>query len=535
MVEIDNREIERSPTPVGTDHSDRILSAVRFMTGRLLGGSPLKSVMPEVLKRLGTAAGVESATLLELTLDSSRGITLVPSYSWTIANAQSVFDYAPQGFSPLGTDYEQLFILLKAGDPVVMYANDFPAGLKASLPNEVSAILALPIHVEGDFAGVIALSQRWFKRDWLNSEIDALGTAASVVGAAIQRMRTLPSLAETEIPFRRMVEGAPDVIALVDCKGHIRYLSPSASLLHAYTPNSLLNSTVFDLIHPDELEKCHGMFENALRQPEVIHVVEHKLQDIDRGWVCFESRCRVLSDESGAYGILIVSRDISARKAEEQEIFKLQDRRQKLLNREVHHRIKNSLQGIVGWLRQCALDNPEMRNLIDVAISRVNAISLELQLHGEGKAGAVTIDDILAGICADKALTFPHIPIEVVHSGGLIQTRIVDKEILPIAVIINELVLNALKACRREGHVGSGIRIQEMATDCSVRIEIAGTSGVLPDDFDFPASKGLGTGLQIVKALLPPKGAELQFRLRERGGVAALLTITPPVLDIDRH
>ncbi|WP_377161791.1 histidine kinase dimerization/phosphoacceptor domain -containing protein [Roseateles sp. UC29_93] len=46
-----------------------------------------------------------------------------------------------------------------------------------------------------------------------------------------------------------------------------------------------------------------------------------------------------------------------------------------LLVREVHHRIKNNLQGVAGLLQQIAARRPEVRTVINEAVGQVQAIA----------------------------------------------------------------------------------------------------------------------------------------------------------------
>jgi hypothetical protein len=51
----------------------------------------------------------------------------------------------------------------------------------------------------------------------------------------------------------------------------------------------------------------------------------------------------------------------------------------------------------------------------------------------------------------------------------------------------------------------------------------------LPQGFDFARSRGIGTGLELVMALLPTKGAALEFR-QEGDEVVAELVLEPPII-----
>ena len=94
---------------------------------------------------------------------------------------------------------------------------------------------------------------------------------------------------------------------------------------------------------------------------------------------------------------------------------------------------------------------------------------------------------------------------------------------MPTALIINELVTNAVKHCNAESPVRVTLAGDKEAS--IIRIENA-ASGL--DAFNMESRHSLGTGLNLVKALLPPSGASLAFK-PGHGEVTAELRLTPPV------
>jgi two-component sensor histidine kinase len=101
-------------------------------------------------------------------------------------------------------------------------------------------------------------------------------------------------------------------------------------------------------------------------------------------------------------------------------------------------------------------------------------------------------------------------------------------ETVPVALVINELVLNAIKHCNCQ------------KKDCEVTVELEGSDGlvmvkvinpgVLPPGFDFTDPQKLGTGLRLVRTLLSGQHAQLSYKQEESGNVVALLQMQEPLI-----
>ena len=191
------------------------------------------------------------------------------------------------------------------------------------------------------------------------------------------------------------------------------------------------------------------------------------------------------------------------------------------LIREIHHRIKNNIQGITGLLRQLAEKQPEIREAIDQTISQVQSIAT---IHGMQQRSAV--DDVelggLVGAVGNGVGSLWGQTIQVEIPPDWKPCVVESAEAVPLALILNELLSNALKHGGRAGQVK--LAIEPGRTPDSVHVVIRNI-GQLPSDFE----RDTGTGLQLVKSLMPRHGAKISWQHRDQT-VAALLELEPPVI-----
>ena len=195
------------------------------------------------------------------------------------------------------------------------------------------------------------------------------------------------------------------------------------------------------------------------------------------------------------------------------------------LIREVHHRIKNSLQGVAGLLRQHLSDKPLLRPLLEAASAQVFAIAAVHGLQGESRDGAINLRMLVTRVAASVS-GIMHVPIIMSERCASLDVFIVnEEESVPVAMVLNELVMNAAK---HRVHAGAGLalNIDAVQRDGGVDLHIR-NPGFLPPDFDLSAGQNLGNGLSLARSLLPRRGAHIAM-VEEGDRVLTSMTLLAP-------
>jgi two-component sensor histidine kinase len=180
-----------------------------------------------------------------------------------------------------------------------------------------------------------------------------------------------------------------------------------------------------------------------------------------------------------------------------------------LMLREVNHRVKNSLQLVSSLLRleSRQIADPVTRRHFDEACSRVATIArVHERLYQTDKVGVVEFGQFLRDLCADLSHS------AMIELGHHIEVQADTRElptdrVIPLALIVNELVTNAVKYAYPAGTHGV-IRVQfRSAPDGGFEVRVADEGVGLPPGFDPATTKSLG--MRMVHALLGQVGAEL--------------------------
>lgn len=168
---------------------------------------------------------------------------------------------------------------------------------------------------------------------------------------------------------------------------------------------------------------------------------------------------------------------------------------------EVHHRVKNNLQNIAAILRIQArrTENEEAKQHLTDAVNRVLSMSVIHEFLSQDEHRPISLRDICQRIATQVAQVSSNPEQEIaIHVGGP-NIRLPASQATPAAMVINELLLNAVEhglRDRRKGHIEIAL------TDLGDAVELIVTDdgNGLPTDFGVKPSRSLG--LQIVQTLV---------------------------------
>lgn len=197
-------------------------------------------------------------------------------------------------------------------------------------------------------------------------------------------------------------------------------------------------------------------------------------------------------------------------------------KRQRERTVEFEHRLFNDLQLIAAALQlQSRSAPPEIAAQLQTAAGRINAFGcVHRRLSLAGDDGKIEITHHLQCLCDELG--------NLLFNGQAGQGIVVEGTRLempatlavPIGLIVNELVTNAVKYARS----GIVVRLESASPVCHA-ITIIDDGPGIPHGFDPADSKGLG--MQIVMSLAREIGGELQFA-RGADGRGARVTVMFP-------
>jgi len=337
-----------------------------------------------------------------------------------------------------------------------------------------------------------------------------------------RRRQAEVTIAQAQASLQRVIETAPLAIALFDARTRrVLQVNQTAAAFFGRPTPELLGQTVEACTTPDKAAALAEWLGAAAERGEP---GQHEWRDALQVWDC---RVALLAASGGvAAQWLLVASDVSEQRAAEEARLRAAIDQREVLVREVHHRIKNNLQGVAGLLQQNAARHPELASVLAEAVGQVQAIA---QVYGlqVGASGPLLAAGLLKAIAASVQRTFGH-TIVVDEASAALTHLLPETEAIPIALTVNELFTNAIKHGSGADVHGS---LREHGDGVVVRIA---TKATLREGFSLARVPAGVSGLGLVRALLPRRSATLT--LEQQGDeVVALVELRPPSVIVDPH
>lgn len=232
-----------------------------------------------------------------------------------------------------------------------------------------------------------------------------------------------------------------------------------------------------------------------------------------------------VSDEAGQVTHYVVNiTDVTSSKLYEDQRLLNEEAHRNVLVREIHHRIKNNLQGITGLLNHFAETHPEISDPINQAISQVQSISVIHGIQGSSTTPSVRVCELTVAIAASIKNIWQK-PVSLEIPEGWVPCIITESEAVPMALILNELICNAIKHGKEES-----VNITLSHEPCSDSIQLTiHNIGLIPTGFGLENPAIFGVGLELVTSLLPPVGVQLTWAQQD-DIVVTTLSLYEPII-----
>jgi PAS domain S-box-containing protein len=158
---------------------------------------------------------------------------------------------------------------------------------------------------------------------------DARGEVSGMVACfadLTELRRTNLALRSSEERFRALIEHAEETTAVFAADGTVLYSSPSARPVLGYDEAELLGQSIFDFIHPEDVDAARLQFGQVVASPamDVPAPFECRLRHRDGSWVPNRGTARNMLDHPAIRGVVVNARDVTQARGLEQQLLQAQ-------------------------------------------------------------------------------------------------------------------------------------------------------------------------------------------------------------------
>jgi diguanylate cyclase (GGDEF)-like protein/PAS domain S-box-containing protein len=199
-----------------------------------------------------------------------------------------------------------------------------PAPVRAELRLfEGHGVLLLPLSVRDEKRGVLVIT---CPASVPRALVDSLEALAAQVSLAVEGASLAEDLhrRQSEARFRSLVAHSSDLITVLDAEGVVTYQSPSVERVLGYRADEIEGSMFARLLNESDRPRLNqivsGVSEGSAAGGSETHAIECSLRHRDGTWLLFEVQHTDLLHDEHVRGIVLNSRDVSERKAFEDQL-----------------------------------------------------------------------------------------------------------------------------------------------------------------------------------------------------------------------
>lgn len=326
-----------------------------------------------------------------------------------------------------------------------------------------------------------------------------------------ERKAAEAAVLESNQRYELVVKGANAGIWDWDVPGKHVYYSPRWKEMRGFAENEISNREEewSERIHPEDRVRVIAALRAHVAGQTPVFAEEYRVLCKDNSWKWVSDRGVALRNADGqAVRVAGSETDIHERKRAEEEI-KSSLHEKEVLLREIHHRVKNNLQIVSSLLNLQARGHPALGGFFASTRDRVHAMAaVHERLYQSGDFARIDLGAHLSALT--RALTRANAPggVRVQLDLKLEPINVELNAAVPLSLIANELVLNALKYAftgRKEGTLTVSLN-----TDGSFRELLVADDGPgISTAIDPMTTRSLG--LRLVRDLARQIRAELRI------------------------
>lgn len=301
----------------------------------------------------------------------------------------------------------------------------------------------------------------------------------------------LSALADSQERFGRFADALQEAVFVIDSQRQSAlYANSRLERVLCVSPEAFYRNPDAAWRHVDPQDR--GLVDDLLEHAHAPGRHEADIRVIGPDGVGRIVRLRLFTPRPGSKELYALAEDVTESRHSAQRRLDEAIQQRETLIREVHHRIKNNLQGVAGLLQQAATRRPEIAPQLEEIVGQIQAIAqvhgLQVRDRGDMSAARLVravLDNLSRGF--GRTIAYP-----TEQFAALDGWVIPEQEAVPLALVVNELGTNAIKHRTGDDPVTADLRIDADRLVLTIR-----NPGSLPPGFSLFRLDPTPTGLRV--------------------------------------
>jgi diguanylate cyclase (GGDEF)-like protein/PAS domain S-box-containing protein len=193
-------------------------------------------------------------------------------------------------------------------------------GALLDMPPDAEFVFTVPLFLKGELKALLSIAS---PKALPRSTCDSLEALSSQVALALDSAALTEDLLrrQSEARFSSLVTNSSDVVMVVDADSTMQYVSPSVERVLGYEVQELEGTKLTALIHPEDKTQILQFLTSGERDGEGHPgLIELRMRHKNDFWLHVETLRTNLLHDANVKGIVLNTRDISERKAFEEQL-----------------------------------------------------------------------------------------------------------------------------------------------------------------------------------------------------------------------
>ncbi len=222
---------------------------------------------------------------------------------WLRDGIRGIFDDPENRLHPYSPEFTRWIEILGSGSPLAERVVDLPDPERRVLAAEgTTSVLAVPIHLDGDWWGYLGVDDCNGGRGWSEDELALVHRTARALGDAVARRRRVSTEEILGDRHRAIVDHVPAVTYIdgLDDAASTIYISPQVTELSGYTPEEWTgdDDLWLRILHPEDRARAiaENQRHNETGEP---FSLDYRIYRKDGRIAWIHDEARIVRDERG--------------------------------------------------------------------------------------------------------------------------------------------------------------------------------------------------------------------------------------------